>query len=791
MKINHHVLFITPNAIADKESVREEITALTSALASRGFRNHFAHSVETGQNLITESQRYSGIAILWDPSSEAMHQHCAALIHQIRERSETTPLFLIAEDALSSAIPIAILKEITEYIHLYSETPEFTANRLDTAIRRNADSLLPPYFKTLKNFTEDGDYYWDCPGHMGGMAYLKHPVGVEFINFFGENILRADIGVATAEMGDYLIHAGPPKQSEELAAKLFGADWTFYGVAGSSGSNRIVAQGAIGANEIAIVDRNCHKSLNHGLTLSQARPVYLTPSRNGYGLIGPIPTHRLQAQSIKKLVTDSAITHDAVSPDPTYAVVTNCTYDGFCYNVKDVVTALGASSPRIHFDEAWYAYAKFHPLYKDRFAMGIEDDLPNRPTIFAVHSTHKMLPALSMASMIHVKKSERAPLDFDDFNDSFMMHGTTSPFYPIIASIDVAVSMMQGRSGLSLVQESLEEAITFRQTVANVKHALKEADGDDSWFFDVLQPTEVKDGETGKKVPFRQASVQMLSQTPDNWRLHPDDTWHGFAKQDMEGTDCMLDPVKVSLTCPGITPDGQYQAMGIPGYIVTKFLDDRRTEIARTGDYTLLILFSVGTTKGKWGTLIESLLEFKKLYDSDALAVDAIPSLKQESPKYDHMTLKQLCQSMHDTMSQLQLMTRSSEAVSTPTPAVLTPAEAYQKVVRYKTERVKLKEFSGRIAASMLVPYPPGIPVLMPGERLPQGDTGIIGYLEALQAFDKQFPGFSHEIQGVSVDQDGEYWVRVIVEEERKPAALPGHIRFKRQTASAIKKGRQ
>ncbi|AZY50022.1 arginine decarboxylase [Bordetella avium] len=792
MKFNHHVLFVLSSALVDDQPAAESIAALQASLVQRGFQIQTAGSIKAALSYIEQSPRYSAIALYWDSGNENIDTEGEALLQKVRERNAKVPVFLMSQADVSAGVPIGVLKSVSEYIYLHSETPAFTANRIYTAVHRYAEKLLPPYFKTLKDFTEDGDYYWDCPGHMGGMAYLKHPVGIEFINFFGENIMRADIGVATAEMGDYLIHAGPSKASEEIAAELFGADWTFYGVAGSSGSNRIVAQGAIGANEIAVVDRNCHKSLNHGLTLSQARPVYLTPSRNGYGLIGPIPTHRLKKQSVDALIANSPLAPQAVSKEPTYAVVTNCTYDGFCYKVSDVVKHLGASVPRIHFDEAWYAYAKFHPLYKDRFAMDIADDMPNRPTIFAVQSTHKMLPALSMASMIHVKKSDRAPLSFDDFNDSFMMHGTTSPFYPIIASIDVAVSMMQGEAGRSLVQESIEEAVAFRQAVVNVKRQLAEQEGDGSWFFDVLQPTEAKDPVSGKTYPFHQAPMALLSQTPDVWRLHENDYWHGFSKEDLRETDCMLDPVKVSITCPGITPDGHYQTGGIPGYIVTKFLDDRRIEVARTGDYTLLILFSVGITKGKWGTLIESLLEFKKLYDNGALAVDAIPSLKTASSQYDKLTLKELCTQMHETMHELDLMNHIAKAVqSTPKP-VYTPAEAYQKVVRYKTEPVRVTEFAGRIAASMLVPYPPGIPVLMPGEQLPTDDTGIIGYLEALQEFDKKYPGFEHEIQGVSVDQHGDHWVRAIIEEDREPKKLPEHIKFKRHTTStSIKKGRQ
>ncbi|WP_426774033.1 Orn/Lys/Arg decarboxylase N-terminal domain-containing protein [Proteus faecis] len=790
MKFNHNVLFVSSSGLKEDSPAKQALTSLQKAIAERGFVAQIADNIHHGIKYIKESPKYSAIGIFWDNNNPKMNIEAEGFISLFRQRNSDTPILLISEENITDNVSINILKEVSEYIYLYSETAAFTANRIYTLIHRYAESLLPPYFKTLKNFTEDGDYYWDCPGHMGGMAYLKHPIGIEFINFFGENMMRADIGVATAEMGDYLIHAGPSKTSEEIAAELFGADWTFYGVSGSSGSNRIVAQGAVGANEIVVVDRNCHKSLNHGLTFSQGRPVYLKPTRNGYGLIGPIPTKRLSQASISQLIKESPLAEGAVSTEPTYAVVTNCTYDGFCYNVNDVVKNLAVSVPRIHFDEAWYAYARFHPLYKNRFAMDVDEDMPNRPTIFAVQSTHKMLPSLSMASMIHVKKSDRAPLNFDDFNDSFMMHGTTSPYYPIIASIDVAVGMMKGESGLSLVQESIEEAIGFRKAVVSVKRQLKEQNGESEWFFDVLQPTQVRDPKTGESHSFEQAPLDLLSQESDCWTLKAGDKWHGFSDEDIADSDSMLDPVKVTITCPGITADGQYQKMGIPGYIITKFLDDRRIEIARTGDYTILILFSVGVTKGKWGTLLESLLTFKKLYDSNALATEAIPSLKEASPKYAKMTLKQLCQTMHNKMDELDLMKHISEAVNTDPTPVMSPADAYQKVVRYKAEHIPLDDFSGRISATMLVPYPPGIPVLMPGERLPKGDQGIIGYLKALQNFDKEFPGFEHEIQGINVDENGDFWVRAIVEDEREAKVLPSHIKFKRHV-SAIKKGRQ
>ena len=790
LKFNHNILFVSSSYLEDEHPAKQAFERLKTAVEERDFKVFIVDKIQDGIRLIQENPKYSAVAIYWDDNDPNIAKNCIQIVEVLRKRNPTTPLLLVSEENIMNNVPLDVLKEVSEYIYLYSETQSFTANRIYTLVRRYAENLLPPYFKTLKDFTEDGDYYWDCPGHMGGMAYLKHPVGIEFIKFFGENMMRADIGVATAEMGDYLIHAGPSKKSEEIAAELFGADWTFYGVSGSSGSNRIVAQGAVAADEIVIVDRNCHKSLNHGLTLSQARPVYLKPTRNGYGLIGPIPSERLKKANIDKLIAQSPLSKGAATSEATYAVVTNCTYDGFCYDVNDVVKYLGESAPRIHFDEAWFAYARFHPLYKNRFAMGVED-MPNRPTIFAVQSTHKMLPSLSMASMIHVKKSERAPLNFDDFNDSFMMHGTTSPYYPIIASIDVAVSMMQGQAGTSLVQESIEEAIAFRKAIVSVKRQLKEQEGESAWFFDVLQPTEVKNQETGQKYSFEDAPIELLSQDPNCWGLRVGDKWHGFTDDDLADTNSMLDPVKVTITCPGISPDGKYQDMGIPGYIITKFLDDRRIEIARTGDYTILILFSVGITKGKWGTLLESLLSFKKLYDCDALAVDAIPSLKNHLSNYDKLTLKQLCQAMHEKMCDLDLMKHINDAVNTDPEPVLTPADAYQKVVRYKSEHIRLDDFSGRIAASMLVPYPPGIPVLMPGERLPQGNQGIIGYLRALQEFDKHYPGFEHEVQGINVDENGDFWVRAIIEDDRTAVEVPKHITFKRHVTSTIKKGRQ
>ena len=268
------------------------------------------------------------------------------------------------------------------------------------------------YFRALKQQVDEGIYMWDAPGHQGGEAYRRHPVGAEFYRLFGEGILRADLGISVPDLGDWLEHVGVPGESERRAARAFGADWTFYVVVGTSGSNRIIVNGVVAQDEIVLADRNCHKSLDHAFTLSGARPAYLMPSRNGYGMIGLIPPSRLTPAHVKQLVETSPLAKGAASREPAYAVITNSTYDGLCYDVARVVKTLGPAVPRLHFDEAWYGYAHFHPMYRNRYAMGVESADPQRPLLFATHSTHKMLPALSMASMIHVKRSPRVAARF-------------------------------------------------------------------------------------------------------------------------------------------------------------------------------------------------------------------------------------------------------------------------------------------------------------------------------------------------------------------------------------------
>ncbi len=738
---------------------------LVDAIGEEGYEVVRTSTPDDGLSLVTSDPSHSAILLDWDLEGEDQFDERAALmiLRAVRRRNKKIPIFLIADRTLVSELPLEVVQQVHEYIHLFGDTPAFIANRVDFAVERYHAQLLPPYFRELKKYNDQGAYSWDAPGHMGGVAYLKHPVGMEFHKFFGENIMRSDLGISTAPLGSWLDHLGPPGESERNAARIFGADWTFYVLGGSSTSNQIVGHGVIAQDDIVLADANCHKSICHSLTVTGARPVYFKPTRNGYGMIGLVPIKRFSPENIQALITKSPFSAGARSQAPTYAVVTNSTYDGLCYDVNRVTEELSKSVPRLHFDEAWYAYAKFHSIYRGRFAMDVPDDMPDRPTIFSVQSTHKMLAAFSMASMVHVKLSPRAPLDYDQFNESFMMHGTTSPFYPLIASLDVAAAMMDEPAGPTLMSETLQDAISFRKAMSSIAHRLRAAE--QGWFFSLYQPEYITDPLDGKRYLIEEAPDGALTNRSSCWTLKQGEDWHGFQDEDIADDYCMLDPAKVTILTPGVNAQGVVSDWGVPAAILTEFLDGRRVEIARTGDYTVLVLFSVGTSKGKWGALLENLFEFKRLYDSEASLEEALPELVLKYPqRYRNVTLKDLSDEMHSVMQQLNLSGLVNAACDEDFDPILTPSQTYQKLLRNETEKIRFSEMAGRIAAVMLVPYPPGIPMSMPGERLGGPDSPVIKLILAMEEFGKRFPGFERETHGIEVDGNGEYWMRAVIE---------------------------
>jgi lysine decarboxylase/arginine decarboxylase len=705
------------------------------------------------------------ILINWNLGGDTpeRHKETVAIIHGIRQRNEEIPLFLMGEPTTASptSLTIDMIKEINEYIWVTEDTPEFIAGRITAAAKRYREKLLPPFFGELVRFSEDFEYSWHTPGHAGGIAFRKSPAGRAFFKFFGEQLFRSDLSISVGELGSLLDHSGPVGEAERYAAKVFGADMTYFVTNGTSTANKIVFFGRVTEDDIVLVDRNCHKSAEHALTMTHSAAVYLIPTRNRYGIIGPIPPDQFTPESIKKKIKSCKTAKNCSCQVPVHAIITNSTYDGLCYHAAQVEEILGKSVDSIHFDEAWYAYARFNPLYRDRFAMRDGAKNPKGPTVFATQSTHKLLAALSQASMVHVRQG-RIPIEHARFNEGFMMHSSTSPLYTIIASLDVSSKMMDGASGRVLTTESIEEAIRFRRTMAKIRRELEHKGTQPDWWFGMWQPDTVKDPATRKSIAFADAPLDLLRDNPSCWVLHPGEVWHGF--EGLPDGYCMLDPIKVTVLMPGVNNDGSLADWGIPAAIVVKFLDTKGIVNEKSGDYSILFLFSMGITKGKWGTLITELFDFKRLYEENAPLEEVFPDLPRDYPgRYRDMTLRDLSTQMHNFKKEHHMCDLLQQAYAgLPEPEV-SYAEAFRRLVKNEVEQIPISKAGNRVVATGIVPYPPGIPLLAPGEQAGKLAGPILQYLKCLQDFDNRFPGFSHDTHGIEM-VNGEYMMQCLKE---------------------------
>ena len=768
------VLLISPHGDTAHAPADAAVHRLGDALQQLGYKVVRASSTDEGLSLVNSHPVFAAVVLDWDlgDGKWCSREAALAIVQGIRARSRLMPVFLAVDRAVPAALPLSVARDVHGYLHPLAETPETTARRLDFAVRQYYAGLVPPYLRALQQQIDDGPSLWGGAGHHGGEAFRRHPVGAEFERLFGD-LARADIGRRVPELGDWLEHVGAPADSERRSARVFGADWSYLVLGGSSAANRIVVTGTVARDDIVVLDRSCHRSVVHGVMLAGGRPVYIKPPCNGLGMVGPIPPWCLAPDHIRELIDHSPLTRNAVSPDPVLAVMTNDTYDGLCCDVERVVSTLGRVAPRLHFDEAAYGYAHAHPMYDGRHAMGVRTDAPDRPTLFAAQSTHEMLPALSMASMIHGRSSPRAPVDAPVFNQSFLIHGTTSPFHPILASSDIATAMMELPAGRTLVDEAIKDAIAFRQTMATTRARLLETSADDGWFFDIFQPPVVKPPLQEETVAFAEASVEMLAAHASCWTLKPGERWHGFADIDVDADHVLLDPMKVTIICPGADASGVLTHQGIPACVLTRFLEERRIDVARSGMFTALLRFSVGLDQGRWGAVIEALHEFKRFYDGGVTIGEALPKLVGAHPRYANLSLRALCDNMHAAITALEVLSLAREAVLAEPRVVTTPAAGYQELLRGRTRTVPLGDAPDRIAAVIIVPAVPGIPVALPGERIGPSGCAVIRYLRGLEAFNRTFPGFEYEVHGVEHDDDGSFLLRVCVDDRRRLTVVP------------------
>ena len=669
-------------------------------------------------------------------------------IGEVRRKNADVPIYIYGETKTSRHIPNDILRELHGFIHMFVDTPEFVARHIIREAKSYLEGVQPPFFKALIDYAEDGSYSWHCPGHSGGVAFLKSPVGQMFHQFFGENMLRADVCNAVEELGQLLDHTGPVAASERNAARIFNADHCFFVTNGTSTSNKMVWHHTVAPDDVVVVDRNCHKSILHAIIMTGAIPVFMKPTRNHFGIIGPIPKSEFEQSAIKAKIKAKPLLADvdADKVKPRVMTLTQSTYDGVIYNTETIKNMLDGYVDTLHFDEAWLPHAAFHPFYGAYHAMGKRRVRPKESLVFATQSTHKLLAGISQASHVLVQDSQNRQLDRDLFNEAYLMHSSTSPQYAIIASCDVAAAMMEPPGGTALVEESILEALDFRRAMRKVEEEF----GKDEWWFKVWGPEKLVDEGIGRAEDWimhgekNGPSKSKSKKSPRNW--------HGFGEL-ADGFN-MLDPIKSTIVTPGLDLEGNFAETGIPASVVTKFLAEHGVIVEKTGLYSFFIMFTIGITKGRWNTLLTALQQFKDDYARNQPMWRILPEFCQQHPGYERLGLRDLCQHIHQLYARYDVARLTTEMYLSDLTPAMKPSDAFAHIAHRKTERVEIDELEGRITTSLITPYPPGIPLLIPGEVF---NKKIVDYLKFSREFNLQCPGFETDIHGLvaRVDETG------------------------------------
>ncbi len=664
-------------------------------------------------------------------------------MNEVRKRNKDIPIFLYGETRTSRHIPNDVLRELHGFIHMFEDTPEFVARHIIREAKKYLESLAPPFFSALMDYASDSSYSWHCPGHSGGVAFLKSPVGRMFHQFFGENLLRADVCNSVDELGQLLDHTGPVAQSEQNAARIFNCDHLFFVTNGTSTSNKVVWHSTVAPGDIVVVDRNCHKSILHSIIMTGAIPIFLMPTRNHYGIIGPIPKCEFSPESIRAKIEANPFAREAENKKPRILTITQSTYDGILYNVEEIKDLLGSTIDTLHFDEAWLPHATFHSFYHNMHAIGEGRPRSDDTLVFATQSTHKLLAGLSQASQILVQNASKRTLDTHRFNESYLMHSSTSPQYAIIASCDVAAAMMEAPGGTALVEESLLEALDFRRAMRKVDDEF----GDDEWWFKVWGPDYLADEGIGER---------------EDWVIQKDDTWHDFG--DIESGFNMLDPIKATIITPGLNLKGDFDEVGIPAAIVSKYLAEHGIIIEKTGLYSFFIMFTIGITKGRWNSMVTELQQFKDDYDQNLPLWRILPEFAKKNRQYEKIGLRDLCTRIHQFYKQYDVARITTDMYLSNIEPAMIPAEAWARMAHRDVERVSIDKIEGRITAMLVTPYPPGIPLMVPGERF---NSTVIKYLQFVRAFNSEFPGFETDVHGLvreRVDGVDSYFIDVVKE---------------------------
>ena len=765
-------LFAMPTFNADDlEGIR--LSQIVDEIERSGFEVVKARKLEDAEIAVQTDAAIGCMVVDW--GKKGLEGKTAALINLMRRRGLDFPIILLIRRKRFEDLPVEVLDFIDGYIFLSEETPPFIAKSLISRLKQYAETLKTPFFGALVDYAEEGNQLWTCPGHNGGVFYSRSPIGRVFMEHLGEAVFRDDLDNSVLDLGDLLTHEGPALRAQKEAAKIFGAEKTYFVLNGTSTSNKVALAALVTDGDLVLFDRNNHKAAHHGaLMISGGVPVYLPTERNAWGLIGPMQWDSFDEGALRERIRTHPLVKDPEAwkkPRPfRVAVVEQCTYDGTIHSAEMILRRIGHLCDYILFDEAWAGFMKFHPLYTGRFAMGLGDLGPDAPGIIATQSTHKQLASFSQASQIHMKdrhiKGQKRRVEHRRFNESFMQYASTSPFYPLFASLDVGAQMMKGRSGEVLWGDTIRLGIELRKKIRAVRREFeeKETRPERRWFFEPFVPDRVTIPDASREgavhdVAWESVGTDQLATDPAFWALAPDAAWHGFPN--MAQGFAMTDPNKLTLLTPGFDrKTGAYEEHGIPAQVVAQYLRENRIVAEKNDLNSLLFLLTPGVEASKAGTLISGLVAFKKLHDDNVLLDEAIPEFARRRPaRYAGVRLRDLCGAMHRffrdaNVSALQAKQFSDDHLPE---IAMSPHAAARCLVRNDVDFLPIDELMGRVATTPFVVYPPGIATIVPGERITDRAQPMIDYLKMFETCFNTFPGFDVEIQGVyrEVDQNG------------------------------------
>ncbi|CRY14604.1 ornithine decarboxylase SpeF [Yersinia enterocolitica] len=639
-----------------------------------------------------------------------------------------------------------VLPFLNGVFELCGDNTDFYGKQLESAAEKYEKELLPPFFSTLKKYVEMGNSTFACPGHQGGQFFRKHPAGRQFFDFYGETIFRSDMCNADVKLGDLLIHEGAPCDAQKHAAKVFNADKTYFVLNGTSASNKVATNALLARGDLVLFDRNNHKSNHHGaLIQAGATPVYLETARNPFGFIGGIDAHCFEEKYLREQIRSVAPERANEARPFRLAIIQLGTYDGTIYNARQVVDKIGHLCDYILFDSAWVGYEQFIPMMKDCSPLLLELN-ENDPGIIVTQSVHKQQAGFSQTSQIHKKdkhiKGQDRYCNHKRFNNAFMLHASTSPFYPLFAALDVNAKMHEGKSGQRMWLDCVKTGIEARKMILNTCNMIKP-----------FVPVEV-DGK-----PWQEYDTEAMAQDLRFFNFIPGEKWHAF--EGYEASQYFVDPCKLLLTTPGIdTNTGEYTASGIPATILANFLRENGIVPEKCDLNSILFLLTPAEDLAKMQHLVAQIARFERFIEEDALLSDVLPTVyRNNETRYKGYTIGKLCQEMHDLYVSYDVKQLQKEMFRKQyfPKVMMNPQDANIEFVRGHAELVPLCKAEGRIAAEGALPYPPGVLCVVPGEVW---GGAAQRYFLALEESINLLPGFAPELQGVYLQVDEDGWNR-------------------------------